>query len=79
MKTFKEYYKTLSARIEYYQFDPLFDSKFDNKTFELFEKNDIFFKYLDDFNVKEKLKKLVVKNTHPENLERMYIWWRPWV
>ena len=79
LKTFKEYYKTLSARIEYYQFDPLFDSKFDNKTFELFEKNDIFFEYLDDFNVKEKLKKLVVKNTHPENLERMYIWWRPWV
>ena len=79
LKTFKEYYKTLSARIEYYQFDPLFDSEIDNKTFELFEQNDKFFKYLDDNNVKEKLKKLIVKNTHPDNLEKMYIWWSPWV
>ena len=40
LKTFKEYYKTLSARIEYYQFDPLFDSENDNKTFKLFDQND---------------------------------------
>ena len=79
LKTFKEYYKTLSARIEYYQFDPLFDSENDNKTFKLFDQNDMFFKYLDDNNVKFKLKELIVKNTNPENLEKMYIWWSPWV
>ena len=79
LKTFKEYYKTLSARIEYYQFDPLFDSENDNQTFTLFRKNDQFFKYLDDENVKEKLKELIVKNTNGENLEKMYVWWSPWI
>ena len=79
LKTFKEYYKTLSARIEYYQFDPLFDSENDNKTFKLFEQNDMFFNYLDDKNAKYKLKELIIKNTNPENLEKMYIWWSPWV
>ena len=79
LKTFKEFYKTLSARIEYYQFDPLFDSENDNKTFKLFDQNDMFFKYLDDKNVKDKLKELIIKNTNPENLEKMYIWWSPWV
>ena len=68
LKTFKEYYKTLSARIEYYQFDPLFDSE-----------NDNFFKLLDDKNVKDKLKELVTKNSNGENLEKMYIWWSPWI
>ena len=79
LKTFKEYYKTLSARIEYYQFDPLFDSENDNKTFKLFDQNDMFFKYVDDKNMKDKLNELIVKNTNPENLEKMYIWWSPWV
>ena len=79
LKAFKEYYKTLSARIEYYQFDPLFDSESDTHTFTLFNQNDEFFKYLDDKNVKDKLKELVVKNTNGENLEKMYIWWSPWI
>ena len=79
LKTFKEYYKTLSARIEYYQFDPLFDNENDNKTFKLFDQNDKFFSLLDKTNVKFKLKELIVKNTNPENLEKMYIWWSPWV
>ena len=79
LKIFKEYYKTLSARIEYYQFDPLFDRENDNKTFKLFEQNDKFFNLLDDVNIKEKLRKLIVKNTNPQNLESMYIWWSPWV
>ena len=78
LKTFKEYYKTLSARIEYYQFDPLFDSENDNKTFKLFDQNDSFFKCLDNNNVKEKLKNLIIKNKNPENLEKMYVWWSPW-
>ena len=78
LKTFKEYYKTLSARIEYYQFDPLFDNENDNKTFKLFDQNDAFFKYLDNTNVKLKLNKLIVKNTNAENLEKMYVWWSPW-
>ena len=79
LKTFKEYYKTLSARIEYYQFDPLFDNENDNKTFKLFDQNDKFFSLLDNNNVKIKVKELIVKNTNPENLEKMYIWWSPWV
>ena len=79
LKIFKEYYKTLSARIEYYQFDPLFDRDNDNKTFELFKQNDLFFQNLDDTNVRKKLNELIVKNTNPENLEKMYIWWSPWV
>ena len=79
LKIFKEYYKTLSARIEYYQFNPLFDWKNDNKTFKLFEQNDKFFNLLDDVNIKEKLRKLIIKNTNPQNLESMYIWWSPWV
>jgi hypothetical protein len=79
LKTFKEYYKTLSARIEYYQFDPLFDSENDNNTFTLFNQNDNFFKLLDDKNVKDKLKELVTKNSNGENLEKMYIWWSPWI
>ena len=79
LRTFKEYYKTLSSRIEYYQFDPLFDSNSDNQTFTLFRKNDEFFKFLDDKNVNEKLKELIEKNTNGENLEKMYIWWSPWI
>ena len=79
LKAFKEYYKTLSSRIEYYQFDPLFDSENDTHIFTLFNQNDEFFKYLDDKNVKDKLKELVVKNTNGENLEKMYIWWSPWI
>ena len=79
LKTFKEYYKTLSARIEYYQFDPLFDSENDNHTFTLFKQNDNFFKILDDNNVKDKLKELVTKNSNGENLEKMYVWWSPWI
>ena len=79
MKTFKEYYKTLSARIEYYLFDPLFDSENDNNTFTLFNQNDKFFKVLDDNNVKEKLQNLVAKNSNVENLEKMYTWWSPWI
>ena len=79
LKTFKEYYKTLSARIEYYQFDPLFDSENDNNTFTLFNQNDKFFKVLDDNNVKEKLQNLVAKNSNVENLEKMYTWWSPWI
>ena len=79
LKTFKEYYKTLSARIEYYQFDPLFDNENDNKTFKLFDQNDNFFSALDNVNVKMKLKELIVKNTNPENLEKMYVWWSPWI
>jgi phosphatidylinositol kinase/protein kinase (PI-3 family) len=79
LKTFKEFYKTLSARIEYYQFDPLFDSSSDNKTFSLFYQNENFFNSIDDKNIKDKLKQLINKNTNPENLEKMYIWWSPWV
>ena len=79
LKTFKEYYKTLSARIEYYQFDPLFDSENDNKTFDLFNQNENFFNRIDDRNIKDNLKELIDKNTNPENLEKMYIWWSPWV
>jgi len=79
LKTFKEYYKTLSARIEYYQFDPLFDTENDNQTFNLYRQNDNFFRYLDDKNVKDKLKKLIIKNSNSENLEKMYVWWSPWV
>ena len=79
LRTFKEYYKTLSARIEYYQFDPLFDSDSDNQTFTLFRKNDQFFKYLDDNNINVKLKELIEKNTNGENLEKMYVWWSPWI
>lgn len=79
LKTFKEYYKTLSARIEYYQFDPLFDRENDNQTFNLYRQNDNFFRYLDDKNVKDKLKELIIKNSNGENLEKMYVWWSPWV
>ena len=79
LKTFKEYYKTISARIEYYQFDPLFDKENDNQTFNLYRQNDNFFRYLDDNNVKDKLKNLLIKNSNPENLEKMYVWWSPWV
>ena len=79
LKTFKEYYKTLSARIEYYQFDPLFDTENDNQTFNLYRQNDYFFRYLDDKNVKDKLKELLIKNSNAENLEKMYVWWSPWV
>ena len=79
LKTFKEYYKTLSARIEYYQFDPLFDTKNDNQTFNLYRQNDNFFRCIDDLNVKDKLKELIIKNSNSENLEKMYVWWSPWV
>jgi ataxia telangiectasia mutated family protein len=79
LKVFKEYYKTLSARIEYYQFDPLFDRDNDNQTFNLYRQNDNFFRYLDDKNVKDKLKELIIKNSNVENLEKMYVWWSPWV
>ena len=79
LKTFKEYYKTLSSRIEYYQFDPLFDRENDNQTFNLYRQNDNFFRYLDDKNVIDKLKELIIKNSNVENLEKMYVWWSPWL
>ena len=79
LRAFKEYYKTLSSRIEYYQFDPMFDCENDNNTFILFRQNDKFFSLLDDENIKEKVKEMIIKNTNPENLEKMYVWWSPWV
>ena len=57
----------------------MFDSENDNNTFTLFNQNDNFFKLLDDKNVKDKLKELVTKNSNGENLEKMYIWWSPWI
>ena len=79
LKTFKEYYKTLSSRIEYYQFDPLFDRDNDNQTFNLYIQNDNFFNVLDENNVKDRLKELIIKNKNGENLEKMYVWWSPWI
>ena len=58
LNAFKEYYKTLSTRIEYYQFDPLFDSKWDNQIFNLFKRNENFFADLNEDNIKEKLEGL---------------------
>ena len=56
-----------------------FDTENDNQTFNLYRQNDYFFRYLDDKNVKDKLKELLIKNSNAENLEKMYVWWSPWV
>ena len=64
--------------IEYYKFDPFLRNKNDKNILVLFEQNDKFFNLLDINNVKIKLKELIVKNTNPENLEKMYVWWEPW-
>jgi len=79
LKCFKEYYQTLSARIEYYQFDSLFNSKDDYYIYCLFRRNDEFFSKLNDKNVKDKLEELIEKNTNGEYLEKMYVWWSPWI
>ena len=76
---FKEYYRSLNARIEYYMFDPLFDEQADGKTFELFQKNDKFFEDLSVERVFEKLNELILKCTNSENLEKMYYGWIPWM
>ena len=78
LKIFKEYYKSLRAMIEYYKFDPFLRNKNDKNILVLFEQNDKFFNLLDINNVKIMLKELIVKNTNPENLEKMYVWWEPW-
>ena len=77
--TFKKYYKTINEMIEYYQFDPLLDTQNDKNTIKLLKQNDYFFEAIDNNNVKDKLKDLVTKNSNGENLEKMYIWWRPWI
>ena len=79
LKSFKEYYQTLNARIEYYQFDPMFNSRNDNYIFRLFKRNEIFFGNLNDLNVADKIKELINKNVNGEILEKMYVWWCPWV
>ena len=79
LKAFKEYYKALSSRIEYYQFDPLFDQQEDNQTFNLYKRNEEFFGTLNDNNIKEKLEKLITKNSKASNLEKMFVGWSPWV
>ena len=43
------------------------------------ERNDEFFGKLNNNNVADKLKELIENNINGEYLEKMYVWWSPWV
>ncbi len=77
LMVFKEFYKALSSRIEFFQFDPMFDKTQDKMIFELYKRNELFFSNIDVGIISKYLKELIDEASNPDNLEKMYCWWEP--